>query len=810
MAVCFLLFNQLKQSLTPRQGQLQLRQLAESVTIHFDKQGTPTVNAQNDADAFFAQGYLHASERMWQMELQRRLVQGRLSELFGTRSVPSDVWMRTLGLAKAAKIQWANLSQPAKQALDAYAKGVNSWIDSAKDHGPEFALFGITPKPWQPVDSLAWQKVLALNLGQNMYDEVARRSALKILNGEQLKVFFPYDPDLSNQTITAGHQGLNETTQASGPTLEKFAQWQDIQGYFRRTWGLGERFAGSNAWVVAGKHTASGFPMLANDPHLGLQIPSVWYAISLYGDKLAASGMSLVGLPGVMLGRNRQISWGVTNLMGDTQDLFILDIPLENNQVYLTDTGPKAITSRRETIEIAPPSPQFLNKKVLPITIEVRETELGPIVSDVVATADEVMALRWSALDEKDTSFEAFFKAQYATNWQEFRQAVSQLRAPGMQFIYADKQGNIGSQVAGYMAKRGQGEGILPQRAFNTSAYWQGYSEFDRLPRQFNPPQGYIVSANTVIDSDDDVILSHEWANPYRKHRIEQMISDQIGNNHKITLADMQQMQIDYLDLGAKVLLPLLADNSLKPKILAAIDDDRDIAELALTRLSQWQGSFDGQSVGASIYHYWLVELKQQIFVDELNPVWQSGPSAVAGLASTVTPHTLKTQLTMQQSPWCGSRHCHDELIESFKNAIVALKKDSGSSDPADWRWGLLHHAEYGHQPFGGVKLLDKVFKTTIEVGGSADSVNASGSQKDPSGGYRQSLGATFRQIFDLAQDQGGAYILATGQSGMFMSSHYDDMIVPFVQGKLFHYQVDGKDTSQTPALQLLPEGQSR
>lgn len=803
VVLCIFTFNQLKLSLSPKEGQLHLAGLSKAVDVTFDNQGTPTVVAQTDLDAFYTQGYLHASERMWQMELQRRLVEGRLSEVFGTVSVPSDVWMRTLGLFNTADQQWHNLSENAQKALQAYSDGVNTWLATTKDHGPEFRVFGITPEKWQPVDSLAWQKVLALNLGQNMHGELARLNALKTLDGRQLQTFFPYDEYTEQTTVTAG----NSTTDNKGNTSKQatFTDWQDIQNHFRRHWALGERFAGSNAWVVSGQYTQSGAPMLANDPHLGIQMPSVWYAISLHGEKLNATGMSLVGLPGVMLGRNRHISWGVTNLMGDVQDLFILDIPLDNNQVYQTDQGLKPITSRFETIDIAAPSPQFLNKKVLPITIEVRQTHLGPIVSDVVTNAEDVMALRWSALDADDTSFESFFNLQYAQDWSQFRSALTHLGAPALHFVYADTQGNIGAQVAGHMAIRGQGQGTLPQRAFQSSALWQGYTDFDRLPHQYNPQNGFIVSANTFIASEQDVVLSHEWANPYRKQRIEQLLEAQIAQDKKFSEADMQQMQVDYIDLGAKQLLPFFTDKALMQTLLNDSPKHQDAAEQALALLSDWNASFDVQSTGASIYHYWLSDLLQQIFNDELSPVWRVGPSPTADLAAMVNPQTLKQLLSMKQSPWCDSPGCQTEMVNSFNSAMAKLKKQSGSDDPQDWNWGSLHHVDYVHQPFGQVKLLDKVFKTRVEIGGSADTVNASGAIADNRGGYQQTLGSTFRQIFDLAQSEGGAYIIATGQSGMFMSDHYDDMIEPFAKGEIFHYQNRQTAQQQAHKLQLLP-----
>lgn len=786
-----LLHSHLSTSLSTNSGEITLAGLQAPVSIQFDSQGVPSVTASSEIDAFFAQGYLHASERMWQMETQRRFTQGRVSEIFGSATVNSDIWMRTIGLYTAAEKSWESLSPQSKSALTAYANGVNQWLKSAKALQPEFQIFDIKPEEWSPIDSLVWQKAFALSLGKNMDEEINRYFALKILSPTQLKTFYPFDSQLAEKKELI--PAITRTQSFAG--FKRFAQNREE---LKKQWGIGERFAGSNAWVVSGKYTSNGKPILANDPHLSLQHPSIWYGIQLQGGKLSAEGMSLVGLPGIILGRNRSIAWGAAALMSDQQDLYVLDIPLNDNNSYVTDLGPKPIHSRIETIHIRTDSPKILNKPIEPVKVRIRTTELGPIVSDSMGFSDLTLALKWSALDNQDNSFEAFYELQFAKNWQQFRDATAKLKSPGIHFVYADAEGNIGSQVAASIPKRGVGEGTLPLNAKLTKSYWQGYIPFEQLPFQLNPTSGYIVAANNAVSSVGDYTISHEWAPGIRHDRITQLLEEKIKASEKVSLIDMTSVQLDEIDLGAKNLIKFLLNESVVEEIKKKSPEKfASLISHSLASLASWDATFDKERHEPSIYTYWFSSLNEAIFSSGI--VKGSGSNARGSvknrLFGQLTALQLIDVLSGKGFDWCDNQYdqskliCKQQIVDSFISAIEKLRKHTRSDNiEEDWQWGNLHRAEYAHKSLGQVKIFEGIFKKEFKIGGSAYTINAANSVLSDSGDFIQTFGVSFRQVFDLSKEGESLYSLPAGQSGHFMSQHYDDMLLPFIEGKYFRY----------------------
>lgn len=770
--ILIFLWHQLQSSLSPTSGVLTVNGLNNPVTIEHDDFGTPFIKAKSDSDAYFALGFKHASDRLWQMELQRRLAQGRLSEIFGTSSVTTDVWLRTLGLNLAAKNAWNSLSPKAQHVLEAYRDGVNSFMTEAVSLPPEFQILQIQPEPWTVFDSLSWQKVFALNLNRNLFDEINRFVMKNRFSSAQMQTFFPYDPLIKSDTNLTESMAV---TANFSPTFH--AQQESLQSQ----WGIGHRFAGSNAWVVSGKYTQSGKPILANDPHLGLQIPSLWYSVSLKGDQLDVSGMSLVGLPVVIFGQNQHISWGGTSLESDQQDLFIETVSNDDPNLYLTDSGWRTFQTRKEVIQVKADMPASLRPSLNPVEISVRSTEIGPVISDIHSASDKILTLRWAALDQDDRTFEAFVNLQYATDWESFQAALQLLKAPGMDFLYADQQGNIGAQAAGMMPKRGTGVGILPQSAYPTSNQWQGYVDFAYMPSAYNPEQGYWVSANERKEHSEQIVISHEWAPPARKQRIESLLKTNIDNNTPMDVATMQAIQRDQLDVSIQPLLSLLT--RLEPNSIQS--------DSAITTLKNWNGEFTPDEAAASIFYTWVEHLRQAIFSNELKHTWQRQDQAnlIESMAERVTHDQLAKVLKADALNWCTPTEsifpCQSELRTSLEKSLKQLEKLTNSNDIADWRWGDIHRTEFGHQPFSRVRGLKSFFTRTTRVGGSPNSVNAANAQLDWSRGYIQNFGAGFRQVFELDENRSQWYMNSTGQSGHVMSPHYDDMVELFSQGQL-------------------------
>lgn len=770
VAVALFIFFHFKSSIAPTMGTFKLGGLNHSVQITHDLYGTPSIVAKTDHDAYFAIGFKHASDRLWQLELQRRLTQGRLSEILGSEALPGDIWMRTLGLQEAAKQSIPYLSKETVEALTAYSDGINAWIAQASNLPPEFQVLGIRPEPWHIYDSISWQKAFALVLGGNMFDEIRRHLLLNQFTPEQMKFFYPYDP-------------VNLPVKSTRPIQSDLITKSDTLLNF----GIGHMFAGSNAWVVSGRHTQSGHPIIANDPHVGLQLPALWYAASLKSDRLNLSGMTLVGLPMIIFGQNADIAWGGTNLESDQQDLFQETISPEHPNQYQDGDEWKTFDTRTETINIGANFPSFLNDRLNPVNIVVRKTVRGPVISDTRSTGDEVLSLRWAALDPEDHTIEAFLQLQYATNWDDFRKALSQLKSPGLNFVYADRKNNIGYQAAGMMPKRGEGVGILPLMA-SKAANWQGYVEFDLMPSIFNPEKGFFVTANEQVDHSQNIVISHEWAPKARNERITTLLKQFIDADKLMTVNDMKIIQGDAKDLTALALLPFFI----------RVSGETSQANDAISELNKWNGEFNSESVGATLFSTWSFYLRNEIFGGVLHYSWQR-PEREALLWSSMERlnwSELAKVLTTNDHGWCKKNQttpCEIELQRSLNAALKQLEKLNGTKTVSKWNWGEVSRTDFVHRPFGNIKGLESLFKRTTYNVASPNSVNASNNQFDPFKGFTQNFGASFRQVFELDKGNSHWYMVSTGASGNLMSPHFDDMIIPFSNNQLTQFNTNNK-----------------
>lgn len=763
------LYATLKASL-PAEGMLHLtRGVSAPVSISRDANGVAHIQADSDIDAFFAVGYAHAQDRLWQLELQRRMARGRLSEMFGKNSIDGDVWFRTLGLYAATKSAWSALSPEAQRSLTAYAAGINAWI--AEKHGlpAEFRVLGIAPEPWTALDSLAWVKMFALNLGGNFRREINHYVAKQALTETQLSAFFPAYPADAPTTIAAnaGHDAAH---------LVALAEFQER---LERDFQLGAPNVGSNAWVVSGRHTRDGSVLLANDPHLGLQIPSLWYAISVDAPTFKVSGMSLVGLPVVVLGRNARIAWGGTNMMADTQDLFF-ERSDQAGERYEVNGEWRPFRTRTETLRVRADFPQQLRKQYAPVTLMVRSTRHGPVISDYFGVFDQPVTLRWTALDAGDTSYEAFFRMNYAGDWDSFKTALSHHVAPAMNMVYADRQGNIGYLGAGRIPIRKRGVGTLPSPGWDDAYGWSGQVPPTQWPQSYNPPSGYIVSANNkVANGAYPYFISHDWASPARARRIEQLLRERIDAGKRLSTADMRRIQADTTDLNAAA---LMAD--LRKHLPAG-----EHSAQAAAYLKDWNGDMRADSQAAAIFYAWMRHFRKTVFDDQLRGSWnnQRATKMLRGLERDVSLDSLRNLLHRGESPWCDDsstverESCDDALAASQKSALWELYKLKGDWSMTSWRWDDIQSTMYAHVPFSQWKPFDKLFERRIGNGGSQDSINAASSDFGGADGYLQGFGAGFRQIITLRGDHAVHYYMnSTGQSGNIMSPHYDDMVVPF------------------------------
>lgn len=787
-------WTQLRASL-PAEGELRLQKGVIAATfIRRDVQGVPHIRASNNHDAFFAVGYAHAQDRLWQLELQRRMAQGRLSEVFGEDSIDTDAWFRTLGLQASTASAWDALSPDARQSLTAYAAGINVWLAEGHPLPVEFRALGVTPEPWTERDSLAWVKMFALDLGGNFDREMRHYIARQSMDDARIATFFPEYPVGAPTTVTG----------PSVPPTASLSAMLDTHRNLQRDFGLSAPGTGSNAWVVSGRHTDNGAALLANDPHLGLRIPSLWYAISIDAPGIKVSGMGLVGLPLAVLGRNDHIAWGGTNMMADAQDLFFERADADGIR-YEADGQWLTFDKRIESIHVKPKFPQALRKRYQPVRITVRGTRHGPVISDRYGVFDRPVALRWTALDPDDTSYEAFYRMNLARNWPEFTAALRMHVAPAMNMVYADREGNIGYLAAGRIPLRKRGEGVLPSPGWNSDWGWSGYVPPQAWPSTFNPPSGYIVTANNkVVDDGYPYFISHDWAPPARAERIEQLLRTAITSKKPLSLDSMRTMQGDTRDLSAGRLMAYLRERLPR-------GGHRDTAA---GHLRGWNGDMAADSVPATLFHAWMRHVRQQLFSAQLRADWKQGTTSdmLSNLADRVEYDELLAILRDKRGGWCAKpAYCDALLARALDAALWELYKRNGDWSMESWRWLDNQATRYAHMPFSQSKALGPIFERRIGNGGSPNSINVAASLHQGSEGYLQTFGPGFRQVFAL--DQAGIrhfYINSTGQSGNLFSTHYDDMIEDF--RNLRHYPLAASyDTrGSQPASATQAQGASR
>ncbi len=734
-------------------GVLTVPGLQAEVRVLRDEWGIPHIYAQNNHDLFFAQGYIHAQDRMWQMEFWRRIGMGRLAEILGKSALESDKFLRTVGFARVAEEELRRMDPMTRSILQAYADGVTAYIQQRKGRlGMEFTLLGLTgvkfePEPWSPVHSLTWAKVMAYDLGGNMDSEIMRALLLKKFGEEAVQQLFPaYRPD---------HPVIVPTGVA----------WQDVDTSLLAVLDEVNRYTGrevlgtgSNNWVIAGSRTATGAPLLANDPHLAIQMPSIWYEIGLHGGDFDVVGSSFPGAPGVIIGHNRYIAWGVTNLGPDVQDLFVEKINPNNPNQYEFMGQWRDMQVIEEQIRVAGQSE--------PVRLTVRITHHGPIVNDVMGPLPTGTALRWTAL-EPNTLFQAVVKLDLARNWDEFRAALREWDIAAQNFVYADVQGNIGYQSTGKWPIRAKGDGLMPVPGHTGEYEWLGYVPFEEMPYLFNPSQGFVVTANhAVVDEKYPYLVSLEWSAGYRAARIAEMIQAKA----KLSAEDIQAIQADTLSLGAKEILPYFLN--LKPQA-------QELRQ-ALEILKGWDYRFDKDSAGAAIFGAAVHHLMRDTYLDEM------GANILKQYfgASSMTTIAMIRGLEDPNWPWFDDKRTaqvetrDDILLRALKNAVDDLTKRLGPDMPR-WKWGSVHTATFRNQSLGksGIAPIEALLnRGPVPVNGAGDVVNNTPfSITRP---YEVSVLPSYRQIIDLADFTRSQSMHTTGQSGHTYHKHYGDMIL--------------------------------
>ncbi|MGW1618278.1 penicillin acylase family protein [Streptomyces sp. NPDC002172] len=862
-------------------GSITLEGLSGPVTVKRDGYGIPQIYASTDEDLFMAQGYVQAQDRFYEMDVRRHMTSGRLSEMFGKGQVKNDEFLRTMGWDRVAKEEYdTKLSASTKKYLQAYSKGVNAYLQgkSGKDISLEYAALGFvndyTPEQWTPVDSVSWLKAMAWDLRGNMDDEIDRALMTSRLGPQQIKDLYPDYPYSRNQPIvqqgqydevtktfeqsdstsgsgtSAGTSGTTTSSSTGSALTSQLESLYNVLDDVPTAVGVNGQGIGSNSWVVGGQYTITGKPLLANDPHLSASLPSVWYQMGLHCTTVSSkcqydvTGYTFAGMPGVIIGHNADIAWGMTNSGVDVTDLYLEKL---SGDGYLYDGKTKPFTTRTETIKVAGGA----SKKIV-----VRQTADGmPLLSDRDDELVEVgkkasvdtaapdrgdgygIALRWTALDP-GTTMDAVFALDKASDWASFRDAAAQFDVPSQNLIYADTKNNIGYSLPGKIPTRSSADdGSIPAPGWDSTYKWTGFIKQDELPYEYDPKRGYIVTANqAVIDKDKyPYTLTTDWGYGTRSQRITDLIESKIKDGGKISTDDMRQMQTDNSSEIAKLLVPKLLKINL---------DDKDVRE-AQKLLEGWDYTQDADSAAAAYFNaVWRNILKlafgnklpkelrvkgQCLWVDKIDstgPVDDDTKVRECGErdADQAQPdggdrwfEVVRNLMNKPDSDWwktpagAGDRPKADNMDELFKRAMIDARWELTAKlgkDIDTWSWGRLHRLFLKNQTLGtdGPAVVQYILnRGPWKLSGGEATVDATG--WNAAGGYGVVWVPSMRMVVNLDDLDKSKWINLTGASGHAFSAHYTDQTGKWTDGELLPWSFSDKavDDSTSDTLVLKP-----
>ncbi|HZW80343.1 MAG TPA: penicillin acylase family protein [Candidatus Deferrimicrobiaceae bacterium] len=776
-------------------GKLPVKGLSAPVKVTRDAHGVPTIEAASLEDLFFAQGYVTAQDRLWQMDVMRRFGSGELSEILGEDTLKIDREQRVLGLRAAAKKSVGTASPRDQSYFNAYARGVNAFVASHENALPvEFHILKYRPKPWQAEDSIVIANQMVKDLNFYRFEDTLEREKVLAKLGPELTADLYVNKSWHDRPPTVMREDVDDQKnhpdsgdkdkdrdnddddEDSGPdnAVTKLVNGLEI-------WAqqAPEAVNGSNDWVVSGAHTVTGKPLLSNDMHLGHQMPNLWYEAHLRSGGLDVAGVTLPGMPYVIVGHNQRIAWGFTNVGPTVADAFIENF--NSDGAYQTPQGWKQPEHRQEVIHV---------KGQPDVTIDVKITRHGPIISGIIPGESRQVALRWTLYDGLRMPF---FDVDTAQNWQDFRKAFSQLDAPGQNVVYADVDGNIGFQTTGHIPIRSSGDGSLPVSGADDAHEWTSYIPFDKLPSIYNPPSGVIATANARITPDDyPYSISAAWEAPWRTARIYHVLE----SGRKFAASDMLALQNDVQsenDLFAAERFVYAVDHAAKPSARA-----KQAADL----MRNWDGRMVASSTAATVAVRSGQELTRLLLEPRLGAASEDPKQQETTLSWKTYHWQMKTvwlQNVMLHQPkrWLPDKyHNYDELLTAAVEAAVS--GPDAPKDLASWRWGRVNSVDIEHPVLGKIPGLQRWSAPGIkEQSGSGYTVKAVTPHHGPSERFTANLA-------DLDQS---TLNTVTGQGGNFLSPYYMDQWKAWYEGFTFTLPFTEKAVEATRAhrLVLLP-----
>jgi len=782
--------------------------LRAAVTIRRDERGIPYIEASNDEDLYFAQGYATATDRLWQMDLQRRTARGELAEIFGQATLGQDKLHRTFGFAQILDQAAAGLPPSFGRALNAYAKGVNAFIDSRTDQNlpPEFRILQYKPRHWTPADSLAVGALMAEYLSSTWQLDIMRAS-LAGLPKEKREALLPDTSPIDVLVVgkdrvkkakaqgirptnrgsrAGGPRGVADTKGVALPHPSILAQLNELMETQRQSFELLginsatlEMLQASNNWVVSGKRTVSGKPLLANDPHIPASAPGIWYQTSLAAPGIHVAGVTFVGVPGIVAGHNERIAWGVTNLGPDVQDVYVEKFDKDNPTRYLTPAGWREAEVRHEQIKVRK---GFTDIATDTQTFDVTVTRHGPIVLE----KDGVRyALRWTALDPAALRSVAFPELNRARNWKEFTTSLSQYGGPTQNFVYADIDGHIGYYGAGRIPIRKTGDGSVPYDGSTDAGEWTGFIPFDKLPHVYDPSSGMIITANQRIAGESyPYFLSHVWASPYRARRILDLLSEK----PKLNTDDFRRIQSDVYSIG-NVTFARAAARTMK-SVSGSGAEANDAIKQLIADFETWDGMMSADSRVALVVSQTRSAFRERIINAALGPDlaktyrWPEVEVLIDRLVTEQPPEWLPKEFTS-----------YGELLRaSYEDARQTLTKTLGA-DESKWSWGAQTKVRFQH-PLAQAPLIGMQFTIPpFPQNGSGGTVNVGSA-------------VSMRLIADLSDWDKTRHGIPLGQSGIPTSPHWKDQLDDWRNGstRAFPFNKAAVESATKSALTLTPK----
>lgn len=763
----------LRSGIPPKNSTYELEKLSHHVEITKDGHGIPYIKAKTREDAAFAMGFVHAQDRLFQMDMMRRYAAGELSEVFGKRTLKTDRFMRNFRFRTRAEEDFNDLSPQVKKVLESYADGVNAYIKNRKEKlSPEFFILQYTPKPWSSIDSLLWQKNMALLLSHNWKNELLRTRMREIIPVEDMDKFWPPTPKDSPVTIptrTPKPEDEPKTDAEAAPSsvilnkkgLQSENNKEDKQAFLD---DIPTPTQASNAWVLAGKHTVSGKPLLANDPHLKLNNPSTWYLMRVDLPDMILAGASAPGMPGIILGRNSHLAWGCTTTRGDVQDIFIEKLHQDEKNKYQTPDGFETIKEFHEEILVKGEKPE----KLL-----IRETRHGVVLDDVITKVetdkeDELFVLSWTGLHPKDKTSESLYMMNFAKGIDDFKKALNLFHSPQQNVHYADVEGNIGVAAPVRLPQRKKKNDMYAVPGWTGEYDWEEeYVPFVGIPQLFNPENGIIFNANNkIVDDNFPYYITTEYDNPPLRA---QRLGELLKSKEKFSILDMRNFQLD---------IKTLLFDRYKPFIEEAMPET-DGGKYIKTALLNWDGLMQKEKREPLLFEAWTKLLHEVTFKDQIGNLYQDymmwKPEAVLHVLANGEKRCSDVGLPLMA-------FCKEKMGEAMDRANMLLV-DLYGQNKNGWRWGRAHKADFKNDVITNIPLLKEYSDRQVETSGHRYTLNEGGTYLLPFNDFSHKHGAGYRAIYDLGNLDASLYMITPGQSGHFLSNHYHDLIDKWEEG---------------------------